>query len=465
MPKKNELITVSIEDMSNEGLGIGHAQGMAVFVKDAVIGDTVLAKIVKEKKTCAFARTEEIVTPSPDRVSEKCPVARACGGCQLQMLSYPAQLQFKQNKVRSDLVRLGGLDEKGLPLEPVIGMEHPWRYRNKAQFPVGWKKADQEGRLRSAAGFYAGRTHSLIETEDCLLGIPENKQILKLVLSHMEKYKIAPYDEQTHTGVVRHVMTRFGAATGQIMTVLVLNGGKLPAEEELARALMQIPGMVSVMINVNREKTNVILGKQMRLLCGTKYLEDCIGPVRFRISPLSFYQVNPQMTRVLYEKVLEFAALTGTETVWDLYCGIGTISLFLSRHARRVFGVEVVPEAILDARENAALNGIENASFFVGRAEEVLPEKYEKENIRADVMVIDPPRKGCGPEVIATMIRMAPERIVYVSCDSGTLARDLRSFTAGGYSVKRVQAVDQFAMTVRVEVVVLLERKAENVSC
>ena len=465
MLKKNEQITLSIEDLSNEGLGIGHAQGMAVFVKDAVIGDTVLAGIVKEKKTCAFARTLEIITPSPDQVQAPCPVARACGGCQLQMLSYPAQLAFKQNKVRSDLIRLGGLDKETLPMDPVIGMEEPWRYRNKAQFPIGTKKADGEGGPKPAAGFYAGRTHSLIETQDCLLGIRENEAILKTVLSHMEKYRILPYNEKDGTGLVRHVMTRYGAATGQIMTVLVLNGEKLPGENELSRQLMEIPGMVSVMVNVNREKTNVILGKTLRVLRGKEYLEDDIGPVRFRISPLSFYQVNPRMTRVLYEKVLEFAHLTGSETVWDLYCGIGTISLFLARHAKRVFGVEVVPEAIRDARGNARRNGIENADFFVGRAEQILPEKYEKEGIFADVCVIDPPRKGCGREVIETLLHMAPARIVYVSCDSGTLARDLRVFCEGGYQVRRVQVVDQFAMTVRVEVVVLLEREEREITC
>ena len=453
--KKDDIVQLKIEDLSSEGLGIGHYEGMAVFVKDTVIGDEITAKIMKMKKTYAFGRLMEILASSPDRVEPVCPVARQCGGCQIQAMDYRAQLRFKENKVKNNLMRIGGFEEKLLDdiMEPIIGMEAPFRYRNKAQFPVGMNK---EGQL--VAGFYAGRTHSIIDNHDCSLGVQENQQILEIVLDHMRRNNILPYDERTGKGLVRHVMIRFGFRTGQIMVCLVVNGKKLPGEDELIRRLTKLPGMTSIVLNTYKEYTNLILGREIRLLWGQEYIEDYIGNIKYQISPLSFYQVNPVQTEKLYGTALEFAGLTGNETVWDLYCGIGTISLFLAQQAGKVYGVEIVPEAIGDARRNAALNGLNNAEFYVGKAEEVLPEKYRTEGIHADVIVIDPPRKGCEETVLDTMIRMEPKRIVYVSCDSATLARDLKILCSHGYELKRVRATDMFPMSCHVETVCCLHR-------
>ncbi len=450
--RKDDLITVTIEDLSSEGLGVGHYDGMAFFIKDTVIGDVAEAKIMKLKKTYGYARLTRLITPSPDRIAARCPVARQCGGCQIQAMSYPAQLRFKEAKVRNNLVRIGKFEH---PLmEPIIGMEEPFRYRNKAQFPVGMSK---DGRI--IAGFYAGRTHAIIECEDCLLGVEENRVILDLVLEHMKEYHIRPYEELTGKGLVRHVMIRKGFATGAVMVCLIVNGDSLPHADALVERLRTIRGMASITLNINRKQTNVIMGREIKLLWGQPYIEDTIGSVRFRISPLSFYQVNPIQTEKLYNKALEYAGLTGEETVWDLYCGIGTISLFLAQRAKQVYGVEIVPAAIEDAKANAALNGMTNAEFFVGKAEEVLPEKYEKEGITADVIVVDPPRKGCEESVLATMIQMAPKRIVYVSCDSATLARDLKYLCHHGYELTRCCPTDMFGNSVHVETVCLLSRK------
>lgn len=450
--RKDDLITVTIEDLSSEGLGVGHYDGMAFFIKDTVIGDVAEAKIMKLKKTYGYARLTRLITPSPDRIAARCPVARQCGGCQIQAMSYPAQLRFKEAKVRNNLVRIGKFEHP--PMELIIGMEEPFRYRNKAQFPVGMSK---DGRI--IAGFYAGRTHAIIECEDCLLGVEENRVILDLVLEHMKEYHIRPYEELTGKGLVRHVMIRKGFATGAVMVCLIVNGDSLPHADALVERLRTIRGMASITLNINREQTNVIMGREIKLLWGQPYIEDTIGSVRFRISPLSFYQVNPLQTEKLYNKALEYAGLTGEETVWDLYCGIGTISLFLAQRAKQVYGVEIVPAAIEDAKANAALNGMTNAEFFVGKAEEVLPEKYEKEGITADVIVVDPPRKGCEESVLATMIQMAPKRIVYVSCDSATLARDLKYLCHHGYELTRCCPTDMFGNSVHVETVCLLSRK------
>ena len=453
--QKNQELELVITALGNEGEGIGHTEdGYTVFVKDALPGDQIRTKLMKCKKQYAFGRLMEILSPSADRVEPRCKKARVCGGCQIQELSYEKQLAFKEDKVRNNLIRIGGIENP--PMEPIIGMEDPWRYRNKAQFPVGRNK---EGRI--IAGFYAGRTHAIIPVEhnDCLLGREVNAQILNTVLSHMEQYDIEPYDEATGTGLVRHVLIRCGFTSRQIMVCLVLNGRKFPGEEALADRLMEIPGMTSIMVNVNMENTNVILGDQVRTVRGQSYITDSIGDVAFQISPLSFYQVNPVQTEKLYSKTLEYAGLTGEETVWDMYCGIGTISLFLAKKAKKVYGVEIVPDAIEDARRNAKLNGIENAEFFVGKSEDVLPEQYEKHQIKADVIVVDPPRKGCDRAVLDTMLKMQPKRIVYVSCDSATLARDVKLLTEGGYHLERAVAVDQFCHSSHVETVVLLQRK------
>lgn len=449
--RKDDLITVTIEDLSSEGLGVGHYDGMAFFIKDTVIGDVAEAKIMKLKKTYGYARLTRLITLSPDRIKARCPVARQCGGCQIQAMRYSAQLRFKEAKVRNNLIRIGKFEHP--PMEPIISMEEPFRYRNKAQFPVGMSK---DGRI--IAGFYAGRTHAIIECEDCLLGVEENRVILDLVLEYMKEYHISPYEELTGKGLVRHVMIRKGFATGEVMVCLIVNDDSLPHVDALVERLRTIQGMASITLNINREQTNVIMGREIKLLWGQPYIEDTIGSVRFRISPLSFYQVNPLQTEKLYNKALEYAGLTGEETVWDLYCGIGTISLFLAQRAKQVYGVEIVPAAIEDAKANAALNGMTNAEFFVGKAEEVLPEKYEKEGITADVIVVDPPRKGSEESVLATMIQMAPKRIVYVSCDSATLARDLKYLCHHGYELTRCCPTDMFGNSVHVETVCCLYR-------
>ena len=449
--RKNDLVTLEIEDCGIDGEGIGKADGFTVFVKDAVIGDTVTAKIIKAKKNYGYGRLMEVLKPSPYRVEPKCEFARQCGGCQLQALSYDQQLVFKTNKVKGHLERIGGFTD--IPMEPIIGMDELFHYRNKAQFPVGRNK---EGKI--VTGFYAGRTHNIIENRDCALGVAENKEVLDRVIAHMEKYGIEPYNEATGKGLVRHVLIRYGYFTKEVMVCLILNGNKIPKEEQLVKSLCEIPGMTSITINVNKKHSNVILGEEIRLLWGQEYITDRIGDISYQISPLSFYQVNPMQTQKLYAKALEYADLHGQETVWDLYCGIGTISLFLAQKAKFVRGVEIVPAAIENAKENAKLNGLENTEFFVGKAEEVLPREYKKNGVYADVIVVDPPRKGCDETLLETMVEMNPERIVYVSCDSATLARDLKYLCERGYELRKVCPVDQFGMTVHVETVVLLSK-------
>ena len=452
--KKNEVFTTVIQDMSEDGAGIGRTDGYTWFIKDTVIGDVVEASAMKMKKHYGFARLVRILTPSPHRVEAKCPVARQCGGCQLQAMSYEEQLAFKERKIRSHLSRLGGIPEEEIPMEPVMGMEDPWRYRNKAQFPFGRNKAGE-----IITGFYAGRTHAIIEHEDCFLGVEENKEILEIIKKFMNEYKIDPYDETAHRGLVRHALIRKGFVTGELMVCLVINGDRLPHSQELVNRLREMPGMTSVSISINKEKTNVIMGKEVVNLYGPGYITDWIGEVKYRISPLSFYQVNPVQTRKLYETALEFAGLEGGETVWDLYCGIGTISLFLAQKAGKVYGVEIVPQAIEDARENARLNGMENVEFFVGKAEEVLPEQYEKNHVRADVIVVDPPRKGCDAKCLETIVKMQPKRLVYVSCDSATLGRDVKYLRENGFEVERVRGCDMFPGGTHVETVCRLIRK------
>ena len=456
--QKNDVLTVKIEDMGHDGEGIGKCEGYTLFVKDTVIGDLAEVKVIKAKKNYGYARLMRLIEPSPHRVEPICPVARPCGGCQLQMLDYAEQLRFKEKKIAQNLQRIGGMTE--IPMEPIVGMESPFRYRNKAQFPIG---QDKNGKL--ITGFYAGRTHQIMENRNCYLGVEQNEEILNRILAWMEENSVSAYQEETGKGLVRHVLIRFGFTTKEIMVCLVVNGKKLPAEKKLIQSLTELEGMTSITLSVNRERTNVIMGKEIRCLWGQEFITDYIGKVKYQISPLSFYQVNPVQTEKLYSLALEYAGLTGEETVWDLYCGIGTISLFLAQKAKKVYGVEIVPEAIADAKNNAKINGIENAEFFVGKSEEVLPEYYEKyakehpgEHAHADVIVVDPPRKGCEENLLRTMADMQPDRIVYVSCDSATLARDLKILQELGYEVKKVRGVDQFPMTCHVETVCLLSK-------
>ena len=499
--EKNDMVTVTIEDVGMEGEGIGKIDGFPLFIKDAVVGDTVEAKIIKSKKNYAYARVEKVVTPSPFRVEPPCKSHRQCGGCQIQALSYDKQLAFKQDKVRNNLLRIGGFSEAEVDrvMEPVVGMENPLRYRNKAQYPFG---TDKQG--NPITGFYAGRTHSIIPNTECYLGREENREILQVILDYMKEYHVKAYDEETGRGIIRHALIRTGFYTGEIMVCLVINDkGKketvrsssegesaktsvdkntagtedtisyLPRQDKLLEKLALIKGMTSVSVSINTERTNVIMGKEIHTIWGSDTITDKIKvrdtgkedmpytgeELTFSISPLSFYQVNPMQTEKLYSLALEYAGLTGKESVWDLYCGIGTISLFMALRAKEVYGVEIIPQAIDDARQNAVRNHIANAEFFVGKAEEVLPAAYEKEESHPDVIVVDPPRKGCDEKCLDTMLKMAPARIVYVSCDSATLARDLKLLCAGGYRLERVRPVDQFAHTVHVETVCLLSKK------
>ncbi len=468
---KDAVFEVEITDIGNDGEGIGKIDGYTLFIKDAVIGDTVSAKIMKAKKNYAYAHLEKVLRPSEHRVEPRCPIARACGGCQTQNMSYEKELEFKQNKVRNNVVRLGGFEEAFVDsiIQPIIGMEEPWRYRNKAQFPIG---KDKSGDI--VAGFYAGRTHSIIPVKDCFIGTTENESILDIITGHMKDKHIEPYDEMSGKGLVRHVLIRKGFTSGEIMVCLVINykGKKhdnvvfLPGQDELIQKLAQIKGMTSISVSINTEKTNVIMGIEIHTLWGRPTISDTLCGLQFEISPLSFYQVNPVQATRLYEQAIEYAGLTGKETVWDLYCGIGTITLSMAKKAGHVYGVEVIPDAIEDAKRNAERNGITNSDFFCGKAEEVLPEFYKKESeknaqnaaLHPDVIVVDPPRKGCDEKCLETMLKMSPDRIVYVSCDSATLARDLRILSDGGYELKALRPCDMFSHTVHCEAVALLEK-------
>ncbi len=459
MIKKNEIVKVRIEDIGVNGEGIGKVDGYTLFIKDALIGDEVEAKVMKSKKQYGYARMTRILTPSKDRVAEKCAVARQCGGCQIQAMSYEKQLEFKQRKVQNHLVHIGGFDPEYIAsiMQPICGMKEPFYYRNKAQFPIG---TDKDGQV--IAGFYAGRTHSIIANTNCALGVPANKIILERVLQYMRNAQISAYDESNGTGLVRHVLIRYGFTTKEIMVCLIVNGDQIPHSDQLIEILKSIQGMTSITYSCNTKKTNVIMGESYKTLWGKPYLTDYIGAIKYQISPLSFFQINPVQTKKLYEQALEYAELTGEECVWDLYCGIGTISLFLAQKAKEVHGVEIVPQAIEDARHNAVINHIENAQFYVGKAEEVLPREYEYNHVYAEVIVVDPPRKGCEEGLLRTMVAMSPKRIVYVSCDSSTLARDVKFLCENGYELKKLRAVDQFPMTVHVESVAMLVRCNEE---
>ncbi|MCR5294325.1 MAG: 23S rRNA (uracil(1939)-C(5))-methyltransferase RlmD, partial [Lachnospiraceae bacterium] len=467
--QKNELLKIQIEDMTNEGEGIGHSDGFTLFVKDAVIGDTVLARVTRPKKSYAYARVEQVLLPSPDRIAPACPKARSCGGCRLQELSYERQLAFKSDIVKRNLMRIGGFSD--VPMEAIIGMNEPFRCRNKAQYPVGSSRKEP-GKLTT--GFYAGRTHDIIDIRDCLMTPSRNADILKLILAFCEKNRIPAYDEKNGRGLLRHILIREGFGSGEVLICLILNGRKLPKAQKLVEELLALSpfpdGTVikSICLNVNEKRTNVILGNEVLPLYGPPFIFDTLGGSSFRISPLSFYQVNPIQTAKLYRTAVEFAGLTGTETVFDLYCGIGTISHFLARNAKEVYGVEIVPEAILDAKENASRNGLANAHFFTAAAEDVAARGYFDEKtplVHPDVVVVDPPRKGCDSSLLQTIRALAPDRVVYVSCDSATLARDLKILCGEGdgarYELKRVRPCDMFPHTGHVETVCLLSKLSE----
>ncbi len=447
--QKNDRITVSIEDLTHDGAGVAKIDGYPLFIVGALPGETAEVHVLKTLKSYGFAKLIEIITPSEHRVAPPCHVFDECGGCQVQHLSYEGQLMWKQQMVKNAMERLAKLPH--VPVHPVKGMDNPWRYRNKSQIPFGI----QDGRV--VAGFYQTRSHEIADTDVCIIQTEEADEILREMKKELGRLGIAPYNEKTHQGMLRHVVIRKGRATGEIMVVLVTKKKKFPQQVEAVAAIKRIlPQVTSIVQNVNDEKTNVIFGEKTITLWGKDAIEDLIGDVRFEISARSFYQVNPEQTEVLYQQALDYAQLTGTETVIDAYCGIGTISLFLAKQAKQVLGVEIVPQAIEDAKRNAEINGFENTYFEAGPAEVVIPKWY-KEGKTADVLVVDPPRKGCDEALLQTILEQKPGRVVYVSCNPATLARDLRILEDGGYVTQEVQPVDMFPQTTHCEAVAWLE--------
>jgi 23S rRNA (uracil1939-C5)-methyltransferase len=456
--EKNKDYKMNITGLGFEGEGVGKIDGLTVFVQGALPGEEVLVKIIKVAKNHAFGKLLDILIASKDRKEAICPIYKRCGGCQLQHLSYEAQLNFKTNRVKDCIERIGKL--KDVTIHETLGMKEPYRYRNKVQLPIG----EKDGELQ--VGFYAVRSHDIINMESCYIQEETADTVVKLTKEWMKKYNIEPYVEIqndnkngiTSRGLIRHIMIRKGFKTGEVMVVLVTNQHSLPFKEEFIKTITEkVQGIKSIIQNINSKSTNVILGLENKTLWGEEYITDFIGKFKFNISPLSFFQVNPYQTEVLYNKALEYAALSRNEVVFDEYCGTGTISLFLSEKAKKVYGVEIIPEAIENAKVNAEQNNITNAEFFVGEAEKVIPEIINK-GIRADVVVVDPPRKGCERSLLEALAVMAPEKIVYVSCDPGTLARDLAILDELGYRTVEVQPVDMFPQTAHVEAIVLMIR-------
>lgn len=476
---KNDEVLLDIVGMTHEGEGVGRVEGFTLFVQGALPGEKVRARVLKTKKQYGYAKLLELVQASSDRLAPPCPIYDQCGGCQLQHMDYGAQLAWKRQLVVDNLQRIGKLNVAGAPTRgaentradaaeagsapgaqgegegirilPTLGMDEPWRYRNKAQVPIGVTDGGLVG------GFYARGSHRIIDMETCLIQHEDNDKVVATVKSLGRELGITAYDEETGRGLLRHVVVKKAFRTGQMMLVLVTNGRDIPhLDAWLGSIREQIPAVASICHNVNTQRTNVIFGNDTRVLWGSEVIYDYIGEVQFAISARSFYQVNPVQTEVLYGRTLEYAALTGKETVIDAYCGIGTISLFLAQHADQVYGVEIVPEAIEDARANAKLNGMNNVKFEVGASEDVIPA-WKEQGITPDVIVVDPPRKGCDPRLLETILLMQPERVVYVSCNPSTLARDLRVLEDGGYRAVEVTPVDMFPHTVHVECVTRMD--------
>ena len=501
--QKNDLITLEITDLTEEGQGVGKKDGLVFFVKDSVMGDLVEARILKAKKNYAYAKVEKLLEASPYRITPLCPVAGKCGGCQLQHLSYEKELAWKEDRIAQSLIRIAGLspEEVERKKEGILGGVLS-RYRNKAQYPVQSRKEIRSGGATSVSdwnmdgkwpgknkieakekssdlsmGFYGFHSHRIIETKDCLINSAENPLILNCIKDWAREYKISGYEEETGKGLLRHIFLRKGFSTGEILLCLVLNGKSLPHGKELWERMQdlslsveeggQVQGsIVGLCVNINEGSGNAILGRETRCLYGKDSIEDKIGELSFSISVPSFYQVNPVQTEKIYGKALEYAALTGEETVWDCYCGIGTISLFLAQKAKQVYGLEIVPEAIENAKENAEKNGLHNTEFYVGAAEEVLPKWVEEQKREGkdvgnlvDVVSLDPPRKGCDETCLSAVLELSPKRIVYVSCDPGSLARDIKYLGEGGYKLEKWVGIDNFPRTGHVETVVLLSRK------
>lgn len=453
MVRKNDIIEVVIESAASEGEGVAKVDGYVIFVPYAAVGDKLLVKILKAGKSYAYAKIEEILSPSPLRVDSPCPAFLRCGGCDLLHLSYPTQLDFKHKKVEDAIRRIGGFQDA--KIEAVKPMENIYNYRNKAQVPVG----EKDGEI--VAGFYAPRSHRIVESPNCVLQHRTNEIIVKTVLDWMNRYNIPPYNEQSHGGIVRHVYTRVGFASGEIMVSVVSASDSLPHKEELMHDLLNLDmdgfKIKSILHNVNPDKTNVVLGKATQVLYGRDHITDEIDGIEFKISHNSFYQVNPLMTEEIYKKTASLLEPLENKRIFDVYCGIGTISLYLARRAKSVIGIEWVPEAVEDASYNASRNNIDNAKFYAGDAGEVIKRLY-REGTFADAVVLDPPRKGCNSELILTLCEMKPLEIVYVSCNPATLARDLKIFAERGYTFNTVYPFDQFPNTSHVETVVMMSR-------
>ncbi|MGL4912428.1 MAG: 23S rRNA (uracil(1939)-C(5))-methyltransferase RlmD [Romboutsia sp.] len=452
MLSKNEEYIVDIVDIGQGGVGIGKCDGFTVFVEGGLVEDKVKVKINKSKKNYAVGDIVEIIEKSPFRVDRVCSDdLKDCGGCQIQELQYQKQLDIKTNEVKQVISRIGKLEN--VTIHDTIGMDEPLRYRNKAQFPI------QKINNTPVIGFYKKKSHDIIPMDKCIIQHDINDKIVKIIKTYINAYGVSIYDEKTHTGVLRHLVTKIGFTTKEVMVVLVANGKKLPYLSELASVLEEnVPGFKTLVVNTNREKTNVILGKDNKVIYGEGKINDYIGDLVFEISPLSFFQVNPIQTEVLYNKALEYADLQENDTVFDIYCGIGTISLFLAQKAKKVYGIEIVEDAIKDAEINAGINNLDNVEFYVGKAEEVVPSMY-KEGKTANVVVVDPPRKGCDDKVLDTIVSMSPDKVVYVSCNPSTLARDLAYLDERGYKCVEIQPVDMFPHTMHVECVAKLIKK------
>ncbi|MCM3766815.1 23S rRNA (uracil(1939)-C(5))-methyltransferase RlmD [Neobacillus niacini] len=446
---RNDYIDAVFEDLTHDGAGVAKVDGYPIFVPNGLPGEKAKVKVIKVNKSYGVGRLVELYKRSPFRVDIPSSEKHKYGGCQLEHISYEGQLKYKENQVRQVLARIGKLEE--VVVHPIMGMDAPFHYRNKAQVPVG----EKDGKL--IAGFFKPRTHEIVDTDESLIQLPEVNQAIQAVKEICNELKIPAYHEESHKGVLRHIMARFGKQTGELMVVIITKTSEIPQKNRLVEEIAaRLPKVKSIVHNVNSKRTNVILGEKTTVLWGSEVIYDYIGDVKFAISTRSFYQVNPVQTKVLYEKALEYADLKGEENVIDAYCGIGTISLFLAQKAKKVFGVEVVSDAIEDARRNAALNAMNNVEFAVGEAEAVIPKWYKQGNA-ADVLVVDPPRKGCDEALLQTIIEMKPKKVVYVSCNPATLARDLRILEDGGYKTLEVQPVDMFPMTTHVECVVQLK--------
>ncbi len=449
---KNEKIPLAITAVTMEGSGIGHYDGCAVFVPNTVTGDEITAHIVKVKSNCAFARLDELLVASPMRIEPDCPVFSQCGGCAFRHIRYEAELKIKQAHVKDALKRIGHID---MEPEPIAGAKNPDRYRNKAQYPV--EKSGDTLKI----GFYAPRSHRVVDCRACLLQPQGFDGILGVFDEWIRRYNISVYDETAHTGLLRHIYIRQAQKTGEIMVCAVVNGRELPYTLELINNLTVAEQNVrSIILNKNKADTNVILGEKCKTLWGQDTITDELCGLTFQISPLSFYQVNPTGAEILYQKAAEYAELTGKETVLDLYCGAGTIGLTMAEKAKEIIGVEVVPRAVVDAKINAQLNGIKNARFICGDVIEAAGV-LAQEGTKPDVVIFDPPRKGCAAELLQTIAKMEPGKIVYVSCDPATLARDCAVLGELGYQVQKVAPVDMFPRTGHVETVVLMSRVKE----